>query len=474
MAAIIEVKFYNSFLLRKTVINREAPSKPEALWNGSMGVPKDIPGAFPIYTTVVDPNGNEVNVSKSWVIEESRIQGGFNNTEMLYGVKAYIVDEEPNASFRTSSLIYSGIFNSRTGVNDTNVFSVGEDITKSLDPSLGSIQKLYAEDTNLIIFQENKVNRALIDKDAIYTAEGGGTPVSQLNLVIGQIVPYAGNYGISKDPRSFAVYGYRKYFTDRDRNAVLRLSQDGITEISNYGMIDYFRDQFGNLDTPTQKGVIVGGWDIHTKQYVISLQKPNGDYQTLSFDEQVLGWPSRFTYNPDQAFSLDNKFYTIRTGRIYEHNYESSSNNNRGYFYGQYSPSNITFIFNPNASASKVFKTVNYEGSTGWKITSFNSSRSFEVNDIAAPITSYDEGSYVDNNITYYSGFYKKEGKYFANIVNDSQPTEGEVVFGNSISGVKGYYSTVTIETDASTRQGLGGVPRELFAVSSEYVESSY
>ena len=164
MAAIIEVKFYNSFLLRKTVINREAPSKPEALWNGSMGVPKDIcrapalcrylgvpkdiPGAFPIYTTVADPSGNEVNVSKSWVIEESRIQGGFNNTEMLYGVKAYIVDEEPNASFRTSSLIYSGIFNSRTGVNDTNVFSVGEDITKSLDPSLGSIQKLYAEDTN--------------------------------------------------------------------------------------------------------------------------------------------------------------------------------------------------------------------------------------------------------------------------------------------------------------------------------------
>ena len=242
-------------------------------------------------------------------------------------------------------------------------------------------------------------------------------------------------------------------------------------------MVDYFRDQFGQLDTGSQKGVIVGGWDIYTKQYVVSMQTNSnfsGNYQTLSFDEQVLGWPSRFTYNPDQAFSLDNKFYTIKAGRIYQHNYENANNNNRGYFYNQYSPSNITFIFNPSASTSKVFKTVNYEGSTGWEVTSFNAARSYELNDTAEFIRSYDEGAYTESGITYYSGFYKKEGKYFANIVNNSQPTQGEVVFGNSISGVKGYYSTVTIQTDASTQTGLGGTPRELFAASSEYVESSY
>jgi hypothetical protein len=73
---------------------------------------------------------------------------------------------------RSNALIYSGIFNSRTGINNTNQFSVGESITKSTDPANGSIQKLYAEDTNLIVFQENKVSRALIDKDAIYSAEG--------------------------------------------------------------------------------------------------------------------------------------------------------------------------------------------------------------------------------------------------------------------------------------------------------------
>jgi hypothetical protein len=204
MAAAVEIKFYNSFLLRK-VVESGAVSTTPPVWQGSPGIPENVDGSFPQYTEL------QVEKNKCWIVEESRIRGGFNNTEMLYGVKAYLVDVEPNANFRTSSLIYSGIYNSRTGINDTNVFSVGEDITKSLDPSQGSVQKLYAEDTNLIIFQENKVNRALIDKDAIYTAEGNASAVSQLNLVIGQIVPYAGNFGISKDPQSFAVYGYRKY-----------------------------------------------------------------------------------------------------------------------------------------------------------------------------------------------------------------------------------------------------------------------
>ena len=38
-------------------------------------------------------------------------------------------------------MIYSGIFNSRTGVNNTNQFSVAESITRSLDPAQGSKQK---------------------------------------------------------------------------------------------------------------------------------------------------------------------------------------------------------------------------------------------------------------------------------------------------------------------------------------------
>ena len=293
---VIEVKYFNSFILRKTLDT--AGDVP--IWNGSRG-DKTYPQSAP---------AND----KNWFVEEARITGGYNNTSVEPGVKAYLVEDNPNASFRINSMIYSGIFNSRTGVNDTNVFSVGEDIIKSVDPANGSIQKLYAENTNLTIFQEAKVSRALIDKDAIYSAEGGGT-VTSANLVIGAIQPYAGKYGISRNPESFAVYGNRKYFTDKDRNVVLRLSADGLTEISNYGMFDYFRDQLSGLDDSSfSTGKAVGIWDIHNKQYVLSLQPFSGTYSTSTFDDSVNGFTSFFSYKPDHGVSVKNQYYTVKTG----------------------------------------------------------------------------------------------------------------------------------------------------------------
>jgi hypothetical protein len=473
MGAVIEVKYFNTFLLKKT--NTNSPVEAPA-WNGSTGIPASV-GGYPQIQNISSAGSN-------WVIEESRIRGGFNNTNVDYGVRAYLVEDEPNGAVRGNSLIYSGIFNSRTGINQTNVFSVAEEITKSADPANGSIQKLYAENTNLIVFQESKVSRALIDKDAIYTAEGS-TSISNVNTTIGTIQPYAGNFGISKDPGSFATYGYRKYFTDKNRNAVLRLSMDGLTEISNYGMSDYFRDEFGDIDTNNIPGHIVGGWDVYNKQYVLSTQRniiTNSNlYNTLSFDESVLGFTSFFTYKPDHMFSLRNGFYSLKSGKLWKHYREYVP---RGSFYGNSdyntTKTSITFVFNPSISLSKVFKTINYEGSNGWKVESFKSDPTgktlltgsyITTSDEAKPIYSYVEGAYTEGGIKYRAGFDRKENKYQAKIVNNSSVAEGEVLWGSSMSGIKGYFATVTMSTDQTTDPG--GV-KELFAVSSNFVESSY
>jgi len=263
------------------------------------------------------------DTDQDWYIEESRIRGGYNNTSTDYGVKAYLVEDNDNQSRLSNSLIYSGVLNSRTGINRTNEFSVAEEITRSVDPINGSIQKLYAEDTNLIIFQERKVNRALIDKDAIYSAEGGAITTSA-KLVIGQIIAYAGEFGISTNPESFAVYGYQKYFADRNRNAVLRLSMDGITEISNYGMADFFRDQSGLVSST---GKIIGGYDIYNKSYTMSLQQSNGGYKTLSFSENINGWNSFYTYKPSFMFGSQGQFYTTNLDSVYKH-YSLTDNSN--------------------------------------------------------------------------------------------------------------------------------------------------
>ena len=621
--AIIEVKYFNTFLLKKTVDNGK-----NVLWNGSFGIPESI-GGYP--ATLANEKAD------SWVIEESRIRGGYNNTSVDFGAKAYIVEEEPQGTRRFNAIIYSGIFNSRTGINRTNVFSVAEDITKAADPANGSIQKLHAEDTNLNVFQELKVSRALIDKDAIYAAEGGGT-VTASNLVIGVIQPYAGKFGISKNPESFASYGFKKYFSDVNNNSVLRLSKDGLTEISNYGMKDFFRDELNAVTTNQSSGKIIGAYDIYGKDYVISIQ--NGEnFKTLNFDEKPTGWVSFFSYAPDQAFSLRNNFYTVKSiggnanvngavtaspnlivdgvqnfieqystvellvqgipnytavplgttvvsfnsttgalvlsgnvtladndfltfggvAKLWQH-YDTSVN--RGNFYGQDNKTSITFVFNPNPTNSKTFNTIGYEGSNGWEVDQYTSDPTgtqFVSNwqntiDSSSSIKSYTEGEYIitqgagfttaastSNTVSLnlanvtgmirsgdsvngvgvqlnttvvsyntasglltvsatlnvalgaslsfsgsvvradylsvfgtlnppnqknYTGFVLKENKYVANLLNNSIPAPGEIIFGNAMSGIKGFYSTVKMSTDTAT--DLGG-EKTLFSVESVY-----
>ena len=159
--------------------------------------------------------------------------------------------------------------------------------------------------------------------------------------------------------------------------------------------------------------------------------------------------------------------------------YEHYSNQNRNEFYGVTSESNITFIFNSNPSIQKVFKTINYEGTNGWEVDSFvsdeegfdlqNSSYN-QYNDKSKPIKSYSEGIYIESGVEYRVGFNRKENKYFANLVNDSSARPGEVLFGNETTGIKGFFTTVKVSTDATTN--TGGI-KELFAVSTEFVVSS-
>jgi hypothetical protein len=454
---------------------------------------KDIIFTASTYTFNNNWTGPQVsNPDEDWYIEESRIRGGYNNVSTDYGVKAYIVEENDAQTRRSNSLIYSGIFNSRTGINQTNQFSIADEITRSVDPISGSIQKLFAEDTNLLIFQERKVNNALIDKDAIFTAEGIGITTTG-NQVIGQITPIAGNWGISKNPESFAVYGYMKYFVDRSRNAVLRLAGGQITEISNYGMIDFFRD---TLSSVTDTGVVLGAYDNYNQNYILSIQpfnryEPDGtSYKTLAFDERSQGWTSFFTYKPDAMFSSQGYFYSAKDSSDESDIYRHNTNLTRNSFYGlAIQPSSVQFVFNPSPNNIKTFQTINYEGTSGWEVTSLVSdetgfdlvSNSWKnhIDEATVAVTvpatantytriySYYEGLYTENGIEYRAGFDRKQNKYMAVIPNNTQtPLPGEVVFGNQTSGIKAYYATVTMKTDTTTDpNGL----KELFAVSSTF-----
>jgi len=569
MSVTLEIKYFNTFVIKSSEVTHQvigtgdgsttAFTIAESNGNTIYAVPNSI-ADFQVYfdnelvsattyiyknrlrqitfTSAPDANKEILVVVKNWHIEESRIKGAFNGKTVDFGVRAAITDPEYAEETREASLIYSGIYNGRTRTNEINQFNPGIPNTKSIDSAFGSIQKLYAEDNNLIAFQENKVHNILIDKDIIFTAEGERT-ISQSDQVLGQVIAYQGNYGISKNPESFAVHAGRKYFTDKNNGVALRLSRDGITEISNYGMRDYFKSNLKLADT------IIGLWDNQKKKYVLSLQEtdikntftgdgstkafslafsvvnesfttinlpsptninqieifttasgtsaltPNIDYtynattgvvtftnapasqdsiniflrdfdngfKTLCYDEEINGWSSFFTYKPLFGGSLDADFYTYaESNDLYKH-YDLDANRNS--FYGNVSDaSTVEVIMNQPPSINKYFKTVNYEGSTGWAITSM-----LTDSDIAKPIDAYVTTSAAVENTwqdLIVSGFKKKNNKYYSSIMNQSLPQRNEIIYGEDISGIKGFFNKITLSISDTAQ-------KELFAVSSEY-----
>ena len=568
MAVTLEVKYFNTFLIKSAEVTHQVVGTGNAsttaftIAASSGSTIYAVPNSeseFQVYfdnelvaasayvysnktriitfTSAPAANKSILVVVKSWHVEESRIRGAYNGKTVDFGVRAAITNNEYAPETREASLIYSGIYNGRTRTNEINQFNPALPNTKSIDSSFGSIQKLFAEDNNLNVFQENKTHNILIDKDIIYTAEGD-TNVTSSNQVLGEVVAYQGNYGISKNPESFAYHGGRKYFVDKNNGCVLRLSRDGITEISNFGMRDWFKTNLKLTDS------VIGIWDNNKKKYVLSLQEDNinneftgngstttfslaysfvntsfstinlpdptnideieifkestgataltpsvhytyntstgvvtitpapvaddtitihlrdfsNGYQTLTFDEDINGWSSFYSYKPAFGGSIDADFYTFGINDLYKH-YDLDAD--RGSFYGAATEnSTIDIIFNTPPSISKYFKTINYEGDGSWSVDSIETDA-----DTGARIKAYNTTSAAVENTwqdLIISGFKKKNNKYYSYIMNESAPKRNEIASGQAISGVKGFFNKVKLKTSDTSQ-------KELFAVSSEY-----
>jgi hypothetical protein len=174
------------------------------------------------------------------------------------------------------ALIYSGAFNENSSYNSLNEFNSSRGNVKFMDLKYGSIQKVSARETDLLVLQEDQVSKVLFGKNIISSPSGSGS-LTQIEQVLGQVVPYSGEYGIAKNPESFAEYGGNVYFTDAIRGSVLRLGANGISPISTQGMNGYFRD---NLSNYVDK-INLGGFDPKYKQYVLSMNSSDKPVETM-------------------------------------------------------------------------------------------------------------------------------------------------------------------------------------------------
>ena len=391
-------------------------------------------------------------------VESDRIRDDFNQPVIENGVKASATLDEPyNEEIRSSGIIFSQIFNSISGTNNLNQFIQAESITKDLNPEYGSIQKFHTRDTDLITLCENKSMKILAKKDALFNADGS-TNLTSNAQVLGQTITFQGEFGIAKNPESFAEFGFRMYYTDATRGAVLRLSGDGITDLSDYGMHSFFSD---NLPINNK---IIGSFDIAKRNYNVTLESLTPYWQqtlgvgefdrlnkhpqcdqfvnslpttstTVSYKEAINGFTSRKSYIPEAAAYLDDAYYTFKNGLIWKH----GVNENRNTFYNigpcdpsgvgpvcsPYNESSFNTIFNENPAMVKGYKTLNYSGTKSkeyiYEVDASGKRYSFaqiQAQGLTPTSVSETKGWYVNSIVTdlqegQVKEFLDKEGKYF-------------------------------------------------------------
>ena len=301
---------------------------------------------------------------------------------------------------------------------------MAEKITKDLNPSYGSIQALKTRDTDVVTFCEDKVLKVTSQKDALFNADGNAQLLAS-NRVLGTAVPFGGDYGISQNPESLSWDNFRIYFTDKQRQAVLRLSGNGITPISNVGMKTWFRDNMeGNMS-------LLGTFDAVNGEYNLTLSGSRD--RTISFNEGSKGWVSFKSFIPQEGVSVGGKYITAVKNKIWLHESKSAGRNT---FYNTFRSSTLDVLFNDMPGSVKTFRTINYEGSQAY-IRSFETINELDPDGVTQVPNTNGDGEYynIGNSVggwsvtdidtdQSYAGeaeFRNKEGKWFSRINGDER-----------------------------------------------------
>jgi len=390
-------------------------------------------------------------------VESDRIRDDYNANTLDNGVKVSSVFLDYQEENRKNSIIYSGLYNGDSNVNDLNQFIMAEKITKDLNPLYGSIQALKTRDTDLVTFTQDKVLRILANKDAVYNADGNPRLIAT-DRVLGQAVPFAGDYGISNNPESLACDQYRMYFTDKQRGAVLRLSRDGLTPISNVGMKTWFRDNLRDSDK------VIGTFDTVNGEYNVSIKfKPESQKTdtTVSFNEASKGWVSFKSFVAQAGTSVSGKYYTSTGNKVWEHYRDDID---RGKFYNVSTPATISVLFNDIPGSVKNFNTINYEGTVGKSGIVNNQS----VTDVLGNTVVASDSLYVSNSTGWsvesidtdldtglVNDFHSKENKWFGNIVG-AQKSDNDIFAYDLSEGdfaIQGIGKPSTVDVDSNWSQ---------------------
>lgn len=276
-------------------------------------VDQDQNGATtPAVLVLTNPNKvNTIYNAYCWGngVESNRIRDDFNTSVLEYSVRAMSPIDDYRSERKFASLTWSGVYEQTSSVNGFNDFNLSLANFLDMDRQFGSIQKLFSRDSDMVVFQEDKIHSVLYGKNVLYDSVGGGS-VASIPEVFGTQVPFRYEYGISRNPESFASEGDIMFITDESRGSVLAIIGMEIKNISDIWFRNYFRDAF--MQSPNTRKI--GYIDPHRSEYVLAMNENSSIPCDLTLSRYTATKPSaaptsQFLY----SLSLYKKMFSIFT-----------------------------------------------------------------------------------------------------------------------------------------------------------------
>lgn len=214
--------------------------------------------------------GNNItgfNASNQWV--EDYYANDFIDSDSWDKGRTWAFSPDNKQLRRKSSVYHSEPFFDDTNFNGLSSFNLANVPFRDYDQSYGGIQAMRNHNQGLILFKENKITLAPVQRRIIESTEGGNIQTVS-DTVLNEEQFYNGDYGVGLNPESIHGADGRWYFIDLKRGKHIRFSNDGVTPISEYKMRSYFYEQSNLYFQNYAASKFYGGYDRENDESIIT------------------------------------------------------------------------------------------------------------------------------------------------------------------------------------------------------------
>ena len=281
------------------------------------------------------------------------------------------IDPEIKKITRQSTIYYSELFIPETAINGLS--TVYDSSFETYEQKNGGIYKLRTKDVGLIMMQEFKISMIPVGRIIYDSLTAGGAVGASENVISPQTSPYVGDIGIGRNPESHAQFEEVDYGIDINRGVVWRLSNDGLTPISDTGtMHNFFTDKCKEYLAISNQSKIFGVYDVKFSEYIIAFGQigtPQSDPyvapETLAWNERANQWSTFYSYAPENMCTANTGIISFKAGSLWKHNVNTAYNT----FYGVHTSSEFWVICNDNPSNVKVLEAIAEETNSAWSVS---------------------------------------------------------------------------------------------------------